>query len=85
MPCTSMLGCENWEVMETKSLAISTGYWNVMLGSSHPELKQPFCILSCQTIVRSHCWLVLRSAAWFSVELRYVGRASDNCFCRAER
>lgn len=85
MPWTSIDWCENWLVIDTKSRAISTGYWNVMLGSSLPLLRQPFCMLSCQTMVLSHCWLVLRSAAWFSVLFRYAGKASVSCFCRADR
>lgn len=39
MPCTSMLDCENCEVIATRSREISTGYWKVMVGSSQFELK----------------------------------------------
>lgn len=39
MPCTSMLDCENCEVIATRSREISTGYWKVIVGSSQFELK----------------------------------------------
>ena len=46
------------------------------------EDRKPLAIESCQTIVRSHCCDVRRSAAWLSVVFRNVGRASVSCCCR---
>lgn len=69
-PWTSMECGEKPAVMAMRSLEISTGYWNVMLGLSLPLLTHPFEMPSCQTTLRSHCWLTRSSAAWDSVLLR---------------
>jgi len=39
MPWTSMLDCENCEVIATRSREISTGYWKLIVGSSQFELR----------------------------------------------
>lgn len=49
--------------------------------SAEAEERFPFAIDSCHTIVRIHCCEVFRSAAWFSVQFRYVGKASTSCCC----
>ena len=84
-PWTSIEWGEKPAVMAMRSREISTGYWKVMLGLSLPLLTQPLEMPSCQTTLRSHCWLTRSSAAWDSVLLRYAGRASESCFCRADR
>ena len=76
---------ENWVVTATRSLAISMGKRNVMDVSGDVEDRKPLAIESCQTIVRSHCCDVRRSAAWLSVVFRNAGRASVSCCWRRVR
>jgi len=85
MPCTSIDCFENCPVTETRSLAISIGNLNVMELSGEVDDRKPLAMESCQTIVRSHCCEVRRSAAWLSVVLRKAGRASVSCCCSRAR
>ena len=81
MPCTSSDCFANCPVTATRSLAISIGYLKVMELSGEVEERKPLAIDSCQTIVRSHCCEVRRSAAWLSVVFRNAGKASVSCCC----
>ena len=81
MPCTSMDCLENCPVTATRSLATSMGNLNVMEVSGEVEERKPLAMESCQTIVRSHCCEVRKSAAWLSVVLRNAGKASVSCCC----
>jgi len=72
-------------VTATRSLAISIGNLNVIEVSGDIEDRNPLAIDSCQTIVRSHCWEVRRSAAWLSVVFKNAGSASVSCCCSRAR
>jgi len=72
-------------VTATRFRAISMGNLNVMEVSGDVEERKPLAIESCQTIVRSHCWEVRRSAAWLSVVFKKAGSASVSWCCRRAR
>ena len=61
------------------------GNLNVIEVSGECEERKPLAMDSCQTIVRSHCWDVRRSAAWLSVVFKNWGRASVSCRCSRAR
>lgn len=69
-PCTSKDCFENPFRAITKCWATSTGYPNVMDGSTDVDDRQPLEMESCHTTVRNHCCEILKSTIWFSVTLR---------------